>query len=234
MCGRYTLSADAGSLWQELDLEGTPADLEGMPPRYNIAPTQQVPVVVDRAPRKLVALRWGLVPFWAKDPSIGSRMINARAESVADKPAFKRLFASRRCLVAADGFYEWRRDGEGKKPKKTPVHIRLASGRPFTFAGLWDAWKQPDGTPLRTFTIITTRASASIAHIHDRMPVIVSPDDRRRWLDREADPEDLHGLLGPHPPEELVHWEVSTVVNAPANDVPECIEPVTEEPPNDR
>lgn len=224
MCGRYTLSVDAEELWEELDLEGAPPDL---PPRYNIAPTQQVPVVVDRAPKKLVSLRWGLVPFWAKDPSIGNRMINARAESVAEKPAFKRLFQSRRCLVAADGFYEWRREGEGRSAKKTPMYIRLASGRPFTFAGLWDAWKQPDGTPLKTFTIVTTRAAEPIADIHDRMPVIVAPEDRARWLDREVDPEELRALLGPYPPGELVAWEVSRVVNAPANDVPECIEPVT-------
>jgi len=162
------------------------------------------------------------LPFFASKQGAG-------AESVAEKPAFKRLFESRRCLVVADGFYEWRREGKGKGAKKTPMYIRLASGRPLTFAGLWDAWKQPDGTPLKTFTILTTDASASIADIHDRMPVILSPADRARWLDREVDPEELRELLGPYPPEELVHWEVSRVVNAPANDVPECIEPVTDD-----
>jgi len=219
MCGRYTLAVDADDLWEEFDLEDGPDDLA---PRFNVAPTQRVAAIADRAPRSLVMLRWGLIPFWAKDPSIGNRMINARAETLADKPAFRQAFAKRRCLVLADGFYEWKREGR----IKTPVHIRLRSKRPFAFAGLWESWRDPAGDPIESCTIVTTRPSLVIAPIHDRMPAILDRSARARWLDPAATREELTGLLLPFPSEELDHYVVSRLVNSPANDTPGCVEPV--------
>lgn len=218
MCGRYSISVDAEELWEELDLEGDPPDLH---PRYNVAPTQDVPAVLDREPRRLVMVRWGLVPFWAKDRAIGNRLINARAETIADKPAFRRAFERRRCLVPADGFFEWKRSGK----RKVPVWIHLRSRRPFTFAGLWEVWHGPDAERLLSCTIVTTDPSPSIAGIHDRMPVILPPEARAAWLDRDASPDDLRALLRPYADDELEHWEVSTLVNGPGNDDPECIRP---------
>jgi len=223
MCGRYTLYATGEALWEELDLEGEP---ETIPRRYNIAPTQDVVVVGRREGRgnRLGHLRWGLVPSWAKDPSIGSRMINARSESLADKPAFRSAYAKRRCLVVADGFYEWKKLPDGKKQ---PVHVALRSGRPFGFAGLWEAWKGPDGAKLFTCTIVTGEAKGAIADIHHRMPLILRPEDRAAWLDpRPREPEALAPLLERSLYEELRATPVSTRVNKVTNDGPENLEPV--------
>ena len=227
MCGRYTVAVSAKELWEELGLEGEPpSDLE---PRYNVAPSQEVPAVVDRDPTKLTNLRWGLVPFWAKDPSIGHKMINARAEGIEKKPAFRHAFEKRRCLIPASGFYEWeRRGGTGKKGVKQPHYITLESGRPLTFAGVWEVWRDADGKRIASCAIVTTDAKGEIGKIHDRMPVILPPDAREVWLDREASQEDLIALLRPFPASKLAHHPVSKVVNSPANDVPECIEPVEE------
>ncbi len=221
MCGRFSLGASATILAQQFNL----ADLSAWSPRYNIAPTQEVLAVVrrhDASERQARLLRWGLIPMWAEGPAVGSRMINARAETVATKPAFRRAFRERRCLVLADGFYEWqRRDG-----RKQPYYIRLHDGRSFAFAGLWERWVRPDGQPLDSCTIITTVANDFIRPLHVRMPVMLSPAEYDVWLDpshQKAEP--LQPLLRPYPPEEMEAYPVSTQVNNPANDTPDCIEP---------
>jgi putative SOS response-associated peptidase YedK len=202
-------------------------DVEPLQPRFNIAPTQAV-AAVRRVPessepaRQLVLLRWGLVPSWAKDPKIGNSLINARAESVAAKPAFRTAFRRRRCLVVADGFYEWQRTGT----KKQPYFIRLADDRPFAFAGLWEFWEGPDHSALESCTLITTSANELMAPIHDRMPVILSPDDYDRWLDPAIQkPDQLQPLLRPYPSGEMLAYPVSTHVNNPRNEDAECIAP---------
>ena len=222
MCGRYTVGSDPKKLWEELGLEGEPSsELEA---RYNVAPTQDVPAVTDSEPTKLVMLRWGLVPFWAKDMRIGHKLINARAEGIADKPAFRHAFEKRRCLIPADGFYEWERRGK----KKVPHYITLKSGRPMTFAGLWEVWRTPDGERVATCTIVTTDAKGEIGAIHDRMPVILPASARAIWLDRESSREELLPLLRPLSSSKLAHHAVSTLVNSPANESPDCILPVDE------
>jgi len=223
MCGRFTLRASASVVAEQFGL----FDFEPPRPRYNIAPTQPVAVVRHspkslEAPRELVMLRWGLTPSWATDPKIGNRLINARSETVADKPAFRAAFRRRRCLVAADGFYEWRRAGATKQP----YFIHRADDRPFAFAGLWERWEGPDHTVLETCALITTEANELMAPIHDRMPVILSPDDYALWLDPAIeDPKRLQPLLRPCPSEALVAYPVGAHVNNPRNDDARCIAP---------
>jgi putative SOS response-associated peptidase YedK len=221
MCGRFTLTADAATLQQEFSLASVTQDLT---PRYNIAPSQPVAVVVNQdGDRQLDAFRWGLIPTWAKDPAIGNKMINARGETVAEKPSFKRPFKNQRCLVLADGFYEWRKTSSGK----IPMYIHLTDRRPFAFAGLWDRWQPPDGEPIYSCTIITTPPNRFLETIHNRMPVILSPEAIDIWLDpAQQTPEALLPLLKPYPAEAMNAYAVSKLVNAPANDVPECILPV--------
>src|SRR5438270_1589530 len=185
MCGRFTLHVDIKTVAHHF---GVPATLETTP-RYNVAPTQDVVSVMRNGDSHLALLRWGLIPSWAKDESIGSRMINARAETLIEKPSFKGLLRSRRCLVVADGFYEWKKE----QGSKTPMYITLKDGSPFAFAGLWDLWHSPDGRDIRTCTIVTTQPNALVTSIHDRMPVILSPDAREIWLDTEL--HDEHALL---------------------------------------
>lgn len=219
MCGRFSLATDPGALFEEFGLH-PPADWR---PRYNVAPTQDVLAVgMGRAGRRMGVLRWGLVPPWAPDPSVGSRMINARSETVATRPAFRDAFRYRRCLVLADGFYEWM--GEGRGPRQ-PVHVRLASGAPFALAGLWARWRAATGQPLATCAIVTTDAAPAIAAVHDRMPVILGLRDREEWLGTDAPPERLLKLLRPYPGDDLVWHPVSTLVNSPSNDGPECLAP---------
>ena len=171
-------------------------------------------------------LKWGLVPFWADDPKIGNRMINARAETVAKKPAFRQAFRRRRCLVPADGFFEWNKGpSDGKKPTKTPYWIHRADGAPFVMAGLWERWEPENGSALHTFTILTTDAVPEIRDIHQRMPVILPEKAADAWLAADTSAEDLVSLLGPYG-EGLRFHPVSSVVNSPRNDSPECIEPV--------
>ena len=192
-------------------------------PRYNIAPTQEAPVIVQADGKRTVELfRWGLIPWLAKDPAIGNRMINARAETLAEKPAFNNLLGKRRCLVLADGFYEWRKEGKGK----VPMRFKLKSGEPFAFAGLWDSWKQPDGNLLRTYTIVTTEPNDVLRPIHNRMPPMLSNDHAQKWL--AVDDEIAHALplLKPYPPEKMEGYEVSILVNNPRNDLPECVRPI--------
>ncbi|MBI3071545.1 MAG: SOS response-associated peptidase [Deltaproteobacteria bacterium] len=231
MCGRYTFAVDPADLAEVLPGYEFPADVR---PRYNIAPTQNVAVVANDGERRVQLFRWGLIPSWAKDPAIGARMINARAETVAEKPSFRAAFKRRRCLVLADGYYEWRKETGGAK--KTPFHIRLKPApsketrgvqrsRPFAFAGLWETWDSPDGGPLRTCTIITTTPNAALVAIHDRMPVILAPRDYAMWLARaDTPPATLAPLLKPYPADEMEAVRVSTFVNNPRNDDPRCIE----------
>jgi len=218
VCGRYTLSTDPATLATAFGLAATPT----VEPRYNIAPTQPVGAVrVEGGERRFVRLRWGLIPSWAKDPSIGSRLINARAETVVEKPSFRTALRLRRCLVVADGFYEWQRRPDGGKQ---PYHIRLVDGRPFAFAGLWERWADPTGAPVETCTILTTAANALMATIHDRMPVILDAADYAAWLDPERrDPVAVLPLLAPYPPERMAAHPVSSRVNRPSEDVPELV-----------
>ena len=193
-------------------------------PSYNIAPRQEVPIVVREDRSILKMMRWGLVPFWAKEESIGDNMINARAETVTQRLSFKNSFKERRCLVLADGFYDWKDDE--KKGSKIPYRFVLKSREPFAFAGLWDIWKKPGGNMLLSFTIITTEANDLIHTIHNRMPVILSEKDEDIWLDQDMkDVNRLLPLLVPYPSDHIQAYKVSTLVNSPKNDSPECIEP---------
>lgn len=222
MCGRYTLSARPEQIAAAFELPEVP-DLE---PSFNIAPTQAVATVrldAVSGSRRLHRMRWGLVPSWADDPAIGNRMINARVETVATKPAFRHAFRRKRCLVIADGFYEWKREGS----RKQPYFIRMDGGRPFAFAGLWEHWERDAGA-FESCTIITTDPNGLMGPIHDRMPVILRPEDYRRWLDPEQhEPARLQAMLSPYPADEMTAWPVSTLVNRPANDRPECVRPLT-------
>jgi putative SOS response-associated peptidase YedK len=222
MCGRFTLILDPVALREDLDLGNIP---EGMPPRYNVAPSQPVAVVRDGQARSVELYRWGLIPSWAKDPSIGNRLINARAETLQEKPSFRTAFTRRRCLILADGFFEWRRS-TGKTVRSQPFYFRLADGKPFAFAGLWDLWTPPDGSELPTCTIITTQANARVGEVHDRMPVILDAAAMWDWLDPQARPAELTGLLQPYPAEKMSATPVSTIINSPTIDTPECIAPV--------
>jgi putative SOS response-associated peptidase YedK len=217
MCGRFGLKASAGELQRAFALESAPDDF---PPRYNIAPTQQVlAVVAEGERRRAAAFRWGLIPSWAKDASIGSRMINARGETLSAKPAFRAAFRSRRCLVPASGFFEWKREGSGK----VPHWITTTDGSLLAFAGLWESWHSPDGE-VRSLAIVTTAPNALLSAIHDRMPVILFGGGRDRWLSPASAPAELQPLIGPCADESLRAHPVSTLVNSPANDLPACIE----------
>jgi len=219
VCGRFSLGVSTDRLVEAFGIAEGDLDWQ---PRYNIAPTQDVAAVVagETGPR-IGTLRWGLIPYWADDPAIGNRLINARAETVDEKPSFRDPFRDRRCLVLADGFYEWRKENGAK----TPMRVRLPDEEPFAFAGLWDRWLDPDGGPVHTCAIITTDASPAIRPIHPRMPVILPPGDRERWIDDDADPAALKDLLHPYRGE-LEAYAVPTRVNSPANEGPDLIEPV--------
>jgi len=225
MCGRFTLTIDPADLQDAMPWLKAPAQLT-LTPRYNVAPTQPVAAVANNGQHTLELFHWGLIPSWAKDPSIGSRMINARAETLAEKPSFRTAFKRRRCLILADGFYEWRKEASGKG--KTPMYIRLKSGEPFAFAGLWEAWHGPESDEtMLSCTIITTTPNTLMEKIHDRMPVILKPDVYERWLDpADQEPGRLAGLLKPYPASHMTAHPVSKLVNKPQNDVPECIVPV--------
>ena len=229
MCGRFTLIA-VGEVERRFLPTGSGMEIirerfaESGMERYNIAPTQDILTITnDGEANTAQFMRWGLVPSWAKDISIGSRMINARAETLAERPSFRVAFRRRRCLVIADSFYEWKRDGR----KRTPMRISLESGELFAFAGLWESWNSPDGRPILSCAIITTAANEFVAPIHDRMPVILSQDAETMWLDPGVqDTDALSELLTPYPPDLMSAYEVSSVVNSAANETPECIAPV--------
>ena len=240
MCGRYSLTTPVEGLRQLFEFPERP----NLKPRYNIAPTQEVVAVRATPPagaadaaemgrravgesgagRHLVSLRWGLIPSWAKDPAIGARMINARAETLAEKPAFRSAFRKRRCLVAADGFYEWQTRSGGPKQ---PYRIARPDGGPFAFAGLWERWRNPtEGRDVESCTIVTTAANATLSPIHHRMPVILAPESYDLWLDPEAEQDRVRGLLAADPGMDLVATAISTRVNKVANDDPEVILPL--------
>jgi putative SOS response-associated peptidase YedK len=218
MCGRYELHTHPAAIALAFGLLDPPATT----PRYNIAPMQQVPVVRQRTDRsrEWVEMRWGLVPRWAKDPSIGAKMINARAETIAEKPTFRMAFRHHRCLIPADGFYEWRATPAGKQP----VRVGRKDGAPFAFAGLFERWLAADGAVLDTCTVLTTRANDLLRPIHERMPVIVGPENYARWLD--AANLDVADLFEPYRSDAMTWHPVSTRVNAVRNDDPSLIEPV--------
>lgn len=228
MCGRFTIFADPERLAERFQAS---LPESGLRPRYNAAPTQQLPVILNEDPSTIQLLQWGLIPFWAKDPAIGSRMINARSETLAEKPAFRAALKKRRCLVLADGFYEWLRStpqATGRSGQKTaggkqPMRIALASGEPFAMAGLWETWTAPDGSLLRTFTIVTGEPNELVASIHDRMPAILLPEHEAIWLDDAADPAIWRDILRPYPAERMVAYPVTRRVNHVANDDPDLV-----------
>jgi putative SOS response-associated peptidase YedK len=223
MCGRYSLTTPTEALQRLFRFEGRP----NLAPRYNIAPTQDAPVVRlrDGGPeRELAMLRWGLIPAWAKDTTIGAKLINARTESAAEKPAFRAAFAHRRCLVLADGFYEWQVVDRTKQPWR----VTLPDGGPFAFAGLWERWQGVEGVVLQTYTILTSDANPALAALHDRMPVILAPENHEIWLDPGAKRETLTALLGPYPADRLAWYRVSRRVNNVRNDDAACIAPLEE------
>jgi putative SOS response-associated peptidase YedK len=218
MCGRYTLKTPVSVLAERFEIEDSPSSIT---PSYNIAPTQQVATVLaENGKRKLEMLHWGLIPSWAKDPEVGNRMINARAETVAEKPSYRKAFQERRCLILADGFYEWQKTDNGKQP----FYIRMQDESPFAFAGLWESWR--NGREIRSCTIITTAPNELAAPIHNRMPVILDPEDYEMWLDPDFDERDpLTSLLKPYPADVMEAYPVSRRVNKPSNNEPGVIEP---------
>ena len=219
MCGRYTLATPVEKLAEAFGVEGALPELS---PNYNVAPTQEVAaVLVDNGERRLKMLRWGLIPSWAKDPGVGARMINARSETVPEKPSFRGAFRKRRCLIPADGFYEWQKTSNGKQP----FHARMRSGNPFAFAGLWESWRESDGPEIRTCTILTTEPNELMAQVHNRMPVILQPDSYDSWLDSDAGEDPLTALFEPYPSEAMETYPVSRFVNSPSNNDERCVEP---------
>lgn len=224
MCGRFTLTVDPGQLQQTLSWVEVPEELT---PRFNIAPSQPVAVVANDGQNRLDFFVWGLIPSWAKDPKVGNRMINARAETLAEKPAFRAAYRRRRCLVLADGFYEWRQ--EPGSTVKTPMYIKMKSGEPFAFAGLWEVWYSPDGSKILSCTIITTGPNELVENIHTRMPAILSPQAYQQWLDpEEKEAGELAPLLAPYAADEMTAYPVSRLVNSPNNDDIACIQPLAD------
>ena len=227
MCGRFTLRVPASVVAEQFAILEVPE----LAPRFNIAPTQAVAAVrmavssaASRRPeRELVFLQWGLIPSWAEDRTIGNRLINARSEGVDQKPAFRAALRRRRCLVVADGFYEWRRDGR----RRLPYFIRMRDDRPFGFAGLWESWEGPDHSAIESCTLLTTDANEVVRPIHDRMPVIIPSESCDAWLDPAVErPDTVLPLLKPYPAEAMTAFAVSTLVNSPAHEDPRCIERV--------
>jgi putative SOS response-associated peptidase YedK len=223
MCGRFTLTVSPGQLQEAFPWVQVPNDLK---PRYNIAPTQPVAVIPNDGKNRLDFFIWGLIPSWAKDNKIGYRMINARSETLHEKPAFRAAFRRQRCLVLADGFYEWRQE-PGKKVK-TPIYIQIEPKKTFAFAGLWENWQSPDGSEVLSCTIITTPPNNLVEPIHNRMPAILDPQVYTDWLTpEEIDPSRLGKLLKPYPGDDMIAYPVSRLVNSPENDLPECIQPLS-------
>jgi putative SOS response-associated peptidase YedK len=234
MCGRYTSTSTTTELATAFGVEEVKTD--ELPLRYNVAPTQPVYAVAERrvergAPiRQLGTFRWGLVPSWAKDPSVGARMINARSETVASRSAYRDALVRRRCIIPADGFYEWQVTGDGRGQRhKVPHFIRHRDGTSLAFAGLWEVWRRdPGGDPLRSCVVITTTANELLAPLHNRMPVVLSPDAWDSWLDRANDDvEALRRLLVPAPAADFEAYPVGPLVNNVANDGPELVWPAT-------
>lgn len=222
MCGRFSQTSSPEVVAEQFGLDDSPLFLK---PHYNIAPSQPVAVVrahPESGKRECVLLRWGLIPSWAKDPAIGYKMINARAETVSEKPAFRGPFRNRRCLILADGFYEWQQEGR----RKQPFYIRLKDRRPFAFAGLWDKWEPPGGESIESCTILTTSPNDVLRPIHERMPVIVDPQAYNLWLDPTVQQvEAIQPILHPYPADRMEAYPVSLLINNPRHDAPACLEP---------
>lgn len=216
MCGRFSLSAEDFELKERFQVEVDPKIYQ---PCYNCAPSQRLPVISNYEKQKIDLYRWGLIPFWAKDPSIGNKLINARAETASEKPSFRHAMQRQRCIVPSTGFFEWNKKGE-----KQPWYFYLPDVPIFSFAGLWDVWKDAEGHSVLSFTILTTRANSTMQDIHHRMPVILAPDQEKKWLeDSEEIPSDFLGPLESIP---MRKHKVSTLVNKPENNSPEVIEPI--------
>lgn len=222
MCGRYGfIPGSKDQFKRRFNVESVDFDLK---PRYNVTPGQTMPVITRKSPNKAEEMKWGLVPFWAKDPKIGYQMINARAETVVTKPSFRRSFAKQRCLIPASGFYEWKKlDGT-----KQPYNIKLKHDQLFSFAGLYDIWKDAEGKELKTYTIITSEPNEVLAPIHNRMPVILTEADEEVWLNLNTSTNQLTTLLKPHNDTTMEAYPVSTKVNNPENDSPQVIIPQVE------
>ncbi len=222
MCGRFSFAPELKVVNEHYDIS---ADPEKLTPNYNCAPTQQLPVISNDHPRELSLYRWGLIPFWAKDPAIGNKLINARGESVAEKPAFRAAFRQRRCLIPADAFYEWYRP-KGSRTK-IPYRIFLKDQPLFSLAGIWDQWKDQEGREVRSFTIITTTPNELMAEIHDRMPVVLPKTHEKTWLQSD-DTDQLKALLKPYPAGEMDAYRISDRINSPRNNSPELILPLSD------
>jgi putative SOS response-associated peptidase YedK len=218
MCGRFTRFHKPEEIAERFDVETIE---EAAILRYNIAPSQIIPVIRQIEKREMIACKWGLVPFWAKDPKIGNKMINAKGETLAQKSSFKNALARRRCLIPADGFYEWQKLEKGQKQ---PIYIRLHDNKLFAFAGLYEEWKSPEGEKLRTFTIITVEPNELVSKIHNRMPAILKPDDEAVWLNAQTPVTDIVSILRPYPASEMETYPVSRAVNSPSLDDPSFIE----------
>ena len=227
MCGRFSQDLTLELLETRFELAGS--ETAELKVRYNLAPAQDAAVVLqEEGHRALRLLRWGLIPSWAKDPAIAHQLINARSETAREKPSFRDSFKKRRCLVPADGYYEWRRAGKERKP----LRIVRPDRAPLSMAGLWDTWKAPDGKNVRTFTILTTGANEATRALHDRMPALLEPDAERRWLDPAAPAEELEALLKPYPGP-LTLYPVSPAMNSPKHEGPDCVVPVAEPDPRE-
>lgn len=221
MCGRKTLTKDMQSIIEELAIQEW-EDPDNYEPSYNIAPTQTSPILIDDGLRRVRPMRWGLIPAWSKDGKFGARLINARAETIREKPAIRGLLPKKRCIVIADGYYEWRKSASGKQP----YFIQRDGGGILPMAGLWDRWTKPDGETVYSYTVITTSPQTELAFIHDRMPVILKKTDLDRWLQTVNNPTSaVLPLLRPYG-EMLAAYPVSTLVNSPANNNPDCLRPL--------
>ena len=221
MCGRFTITLEPAFFQQELDLGKVPSEWT---PHYNVAPGQNIPVVRNPNTRNVEMLHWGLIPFWAKDKSIGYRMINARSETIREKPSFRNAFKQRRCLILADGFYEWQKPATKGTPK-APFRFTLAGNQPFTFAGLWDTWRDENEKEIQSCTIITCPPNELIKKIHNRMPVILDKNECWKWVENES-LDSLQKMLKPYEAEKMIGYPVSQLVNNPRLDSQEVIKPL--------
>lgn len=223
MCGRFTIVFEPELLIRRFGVNEIPFEWRAL---YNAAPGQKIPAIIEeRGERRLGQLKWGLVPFWAKDEKIGYKMINAKSETIQEKPAFKNLFVRKRCIIPADGFYEWKKVGKAKQP----MRIMMKSGEPFAFAGLFDSWTSPEGEKVHTCTIITTQPNKVVSDIHDRMPVILREQDEHLWLNRgQFDADLLQSLLIPYDESKMRAYPVSAMVGSPKNDTHECIKEISD------
>ena len=223
MCGRFTITLEPTFFQQELDLGKVPSEWT---PRYNVAPSQNIPVVRNPDTRNVEMLRWGLIPFWAKDKSIGYRMINARSETIQEKPSFRNAFKQRRCLILADGFYEWQKPAtKGTGTSKAPFRYTLMGNQPFTFAGLWETWRDENEKEIQSCAIITCPPNELIKKVHNRMPVILDKNECWKWLENES-LDSLQGMLKPYEARKMIGYSVSQLVNNPRLDSQEVIKPL--------